>query len=110
RHDTPGFGDPDPRHWGWQAELDLDFDCHDNFANNLLASGTKPTQFGRAASENRSTYMQAMQVARKQIVGENVIAPGQSGFIHQVGSDGEADPHMGDQAELFRTFLYKPMR
>src|SRR5262249_29179846 len=60
RHDTLGFGDPDPRHWGWEAELDLDFDCLDNFADPLLALGTKPTSFGRAASENRSTYMQAM--------------------------------------------------
>jgi hypothetical protein len=39
-----------------------------------------------------------------------VIAPGQSGFVKHLGPLlGEADPHMGDQADLFRTFAYKPM-
>lgn len=108
-HDTLGFNDPDPRHWGWQPDQDLDFDCLDNFANPLLAVGTQPTHFGRAASENRSTYMQALELARP-IIGENVIPPGQSGFIHQVGNVGQADPHAGDQADLFRTFTYKPMK
>jgi hypothetical protein len=75
----------------------------------VLAAGTAPTMFGRAASENRSTYMQALELGRR-IVGENVIPPGQSGFIRQVGNTGQADPHMGDQADLFRTFTYKPMR
>jgi len=109
RQDTPGFGDPDPRHWGWQPDQDLDFDCLDNFADPLLALGTAPTAFGRAPSENRSTYMQALELGR-HIVGENVIPPGQSGFIHQVGNTGRADAHMADQADLFRTFTYKPMR
>ena len=95
---------------GNQVELkDLDFDCLDDFADPLLALGTAPTAFGRAASENRSTYMQALELGR-HIVGENVIPPGQSGFIHQVGNAGQADPHMGDQADLFRSFTYKPMR
>jgi hypothetical protein len=53
--------------------------------------------------------MQALELARR-IVGENVIPPGQSGFIHQVAGHGQADPHMGDQADLFRTFTYKPMK
>jgi len=39
-----------------------------------------------------------------------VIPPGQSGFIHSSGDEGQADPHMGDQADLFRSFTYKPMR
>jgi acyl-homoserine lactone acylase PvdQ len=107
--DTPGFGDPDPRHWGWQPAQNLDFDCLDSFADPLLASGTAPTAFGRAPEENRSTYMQALELSRP-IRGENVIAPGQSGFIHQQpGGPAQADVHMGDQAELFRTFAYKPM-
>jgi len=30
--------------------------------------------------------------------------------MHQLATgQGQADPHMGDQAELFRTFAYKPM-
>jgi hypothetical protein len=106
---TPGFGDPDPRHWGWQPPQNLDFDCLDSFADPLLAIGTTPTSFGKAPEENRSTYMQALELARP-IVGENVLAPGESGFIHQPAAGlGEADPHMGDQANLFRTFTYKPM-
>ena len=33
-----------------------------------------------------------------------------AGHIHQLATgQGQADPHMGDQAELFRTFAYKPM-
>ena len=100
---TPGFGTPDPRSWGWQPPPSLDFDCLDNFADNLLAFGTQPTSFGRAPEENRSTYMQALEVGRRRIVGENVIPPGQSGYIHHLpDGSGLADPHMGDQAELFR--------
>ncbi|HZP40759.1 MAG TPA: penicillin acylase family protein [Candidatus Binatia bacterium] len=110
RVDTPGFGDPDPRHWPWSPPVNLDFDCLDSFADPLLATGTQPTHFGKAAQENRSTYMQALELGRP-IVGENVIAPGQSGFIrHNADGSGTADPHMGDQADLFRTFRYKPMR
>jgi len=104
-----GFGTADPTQWGWQPPQDLDFDCLDDFANNLLALGTMPTSFGKAPSENRSTYMQALELARP-IRGENVIAPGQSGYIKHLGTlMGEADAHMGDQAVLFRTFAYKPM-
>src|SRR5579871_4236296 len=107
--DTPGFGDPDPRHWGWQPPVNLDFDCLDSFADPLLALGTQPTSFGKAAEENRSTYMQAVDVGRT-VRGENVLPPGESGFIHQLPSgQGQADPHMGDQAGLFRTFTYKPV-
>jgi hypothetical protein len=107
--DTPGFGDPDPHHWGWQPPVNLDFDCLDSFADPLLALGTQPTSFGKAAEENRSTYMQAVEVGRT-MHGENVLPPGESGFIHQLpNGQGQADPHMGDQADLFRTFTYKPM-
>jgi len=105
-----GFGTSDPTAWGWQPPVDLDFDCLDNFASNLLALGTKPTSFGKAPSENRSTYMQALELD-KPIRGENVLPPGQSGYIKHLGPlSGEADPHMGDQAELFRSFTYKPMQ
>jgi len=53
--------------------------------------------------------MQALELGRP-IVGENVIPPGESGFIQRVGNTGQADAHMADQADLFRTFTYKPMR
>src|SRR5262249_9967208 len=111
RAETPGFGTPDPRSWGWQPPQNLDFDCLDNFADSLLAFGTQPTTFGRAAEENRSTYMQALDVDPKRIVGENVMPPGQSGYIrHLANGAGVADVHMGDQAELFRTYTYKAMQ
>jgi penicillin amidase len=106
-----GFGTTDPTTWGWQPPADLDFDCLDSFADPMLATGHQPTQFGTAPSENRSTYMQALELGRP-ITGENVIAPGQSGFVKPLGpgQGGMADPHMGDQAALFRTFSYKPMQ
>ncbi|HXJ35523.1 MAG TPA: penicillin acylase family protein [Candidatus Eisenbacteria bacterium] len=105
-----GFGTPDPTAWGWQPPADLDFDCLDSFADPLLATGTMPTGFGKAPSENRSTYMQALELG-SPIRGENVLPPGQSGFLQQQGAGiAKADPHMGDQAELFRTFTYKPMQ
>ncbi len=111
RADTPGFGTPDPRSWGWQPPPGLDFDCLDNFADPLLALGTQPTSFGRAPEENRSTYMQALDVGPKAVVGANVMPPGQSGYIrHLPDGQGVADPHMGDQADLFRTYTYKPMQ
>jgi len=111
RAETPGFGTPDPRSWGWQPADNLDFDCLDNFADPLLALGTQPTSFGRAPEENRSTYMQALEVGGKAVVGENVMPPGQSGYIrHLSNGQGIADPHMGDQADLFRSYQYKPMR
>jgi hypothetical protein len=54
--------------------------------------------------------MQALDLD-KVIVGENVMPPGESGFIHHLGPfQGQADPHMGDQANLFRTYTYKPMK
>src|SRR5262249_41085655 len=103
-------GTPAPRSGGWHPAPNLDFDCLDNFADPLLALGTKPTTFGRAPEENRSTYMQALEVGRRRIVGANVLPPGESGFIqHMPDGSGLADPHMGDQAGLFRTSTYKPM-
>ena len=107
---TPGFGTSDPSTWPWSPPVSLDFDCLDSFAEPVLANGTHPTSFGKAPEQNRSTYMQMLEMDRP-LRGENVIAPGQSGFIHHdADGKGTADPHMGDQAGLFRDFQYKPMR
>src|SRR5262249_23733766 len=73
-----------PPPWGGRPPPALDFDCLDNFADPLLALGTKPTAFGRAPEENRSTYMQALEVGRRGIVGANVQPPGQSGYIQHL--------------------------
>src|SRR5215475_9478 len=52
--------------------------------------------------------MQALEVGRRRIVGANVLPPGESGFIqHLPDGSGLADLHMGDQAELFRSYTYQ---
>jgi hypothetical protein len=104
-----GFGTPDPDRFAWSPPESLDFDCLDSFADPLLATGTLPTSFGKAAEQNRSTYMQVVE-ASQPLRAANVLAPGQSGFIrHGADGMGTADVHMGDQAGLFRNFEYKPM-
>jgi hypothetical protein len=53
--------------------------------------------------------MQALELG-KPIRGENVHRRRAVG-LHQASRPlSEADAHMGDQAELFRTFTYKPMQ
>jgi penicillin amidase len=40
------------------------------------------------------------------ILGENITAPGASGFIK---ANGTKTPHFADQVEMFVGFTYKPM-
>ncbi|MDH7500037.1 MAG: penicillin acylase family protein, partial [candidate division NC10 bacterium] len=40
------------------------------------------------------------------VMGENITAPGASGFIR---ADGERNPHLSDQVQMFVDFTYKPM-
>ena len=40
------------------------------------------------------------------LMGENITAPGASGFIR---ADGQESPHLGDQVQMFVDFTYKPM-
>jgi penicillin amidase len=52
---------------------------------------------------NRGTYNQIIQVGPEgTLVGENVVAPGQSG--------NPFSPHFSDQLDLYATWAYKPMR
>jgi hypothetical protein len=60
---------------------------------------------GTSPAQNRSTYMQAIDL-NQQVVGVNVLPPGQSGFISAAGTP---DPHLCDQVGLFNSFQYKPM-
>jgi len=107
--DVRGFGTSDISLWGWPVRDNLDFDCLDTLADNMFAAGTLDTHFGTAPEHNRSTYMQFLSAGRPP-QGFNVIAPGQSAFIHHLKPGvGKASGHMGDQANLFRTFQYKPM-
>ena len=66
---------------------------------------TSPTS-GRVGTENRSTWMQAMDVGPPAITGVSVMPPGESGFIAR---DGTFSPHFNDQVPLFNQFAYKPM-
>jgi penicillin G amidase len=98
--DVPGFGTPDISQWGFQPAQDINW-------NNLdpLAAGINPG-CGTSPSQNRSTYMQAIDLNRR-VIGVNVLPPGQSGFISAAGVP---DPHLCDQVGLFNTFEYKPMQ
>jgi penicillin amidase len=41
-----------------------------------------------------------------KVMGENITAPGSSGFIR---ADGTESPHLSDQVKMFVDFTYKPM-
>jgi hypothetical protein len=61
------------------------------------------THFGRSRSQERSTYMQLLELGAP-IRGVNVLPPGQSGFLSKLGlSLRRSDPSV-------RAFSYKPMR
>jgi penicillin G amidase len=96
---VPGFGTPDISAWGYEPAQDTDWDSLDP-----LAAGVH-TNCGTSASQNRSTYMQAIDM-RPPVVGVNVLPPGQSGFISAAGVP---SPHLCDQVGLFDSFTYKPM-
>ncbi len=98
---APGFGTTDIRGWRWTPVADIDWD-----ELNPLADLVVRTSFGKSPSQERSTYMQALEL-RRPIRGVNVLPPGQSGFISKAGTP---DPHFGDQIGLFDRFGYKPMR
>jgi acyl-homoserine lactone acylase PvdQ len=97
--DVPGFGTSDILDWGYEPAVDTDWNDLDP-----LAAGVTP-HCGSSASQNRSTYMQAIDL-NQQMVGFNELPPGQSGFI---SASGNPSPYMCDQVRLFNTFQYKPM-
>jgi penicillin amidase len=96
---VPGFGTTDISHWGFQPAQDINWDSLDPLAVGIA------TNCGTSPSQNRSTYMQAIDL-NQQVTGANVLPPGQSGFISASGSP---DPHFCDQVGLFNSFQYKPM-
>jgi penicillin amidase len=97
---VPGFGTTDIAKWGYQPAIDTNW-------NNLdpLAVGVT-TSCSLSASQNRSTFMQAIDVGRTSVTGADVLPPGESGFIN---SAGQPSPHLCDQVGLFNSFRYKPM-
>ena len=99
--DVPGFGTTDVSKWGYQPATDQNWDDLDPLAQ---AAGVV-THCGASASQNRSTFMMAID-ADRHMTGQDVLPPGQSGFISAAGVP---SPHLCDQVSLFDTFTYKNM-
>jgi len=97
--DVPGFGTSDISKWGYVPAQDENWNDLDP-----AAIGVNP-HCGTSASQNRSTYMQAIDMG-PTVIGRNELPPGQSGFI---SSKGVPSPHMCDQVSLFNSFRYKAM-
>jgi penicillin G amidase len=98
--DVPGFGTTDVSNWGYSPAQDTDWDNLDPFAAGY------DVDCGTSASQNRSTFMMAVDVGPKTLTGADELPPGESGFL---GADGVASPHLCDQVTLFNTFHYKAM-
>ncbi len=97
--DVPGFGTPVIAKWGYVPAQDQNWDSLDPLAIGVT------THCGTSASQNRSTYMQAIDMT-PQVIGQNVLPPGQSGFL---SASGTPSPHLCDQIGLFNSFTYKDM-
>jgi hypothetical protein len=97
--DVPGFGSATIADWGYEPAQDQNWDSLDP-----LAAGVT-THCGTSASQNRSTFMMAIDAGRP-VTGQDVLPPGQSGFISAAGVP---SPHLCDQVGLFNGFRYKDM-
>ncbi len=98
---VPGFGTTDVANWGYRPAIDENWDSLDP-----AAYGFPATHCGSSATQNRSTFMMAVDVGPTSVTGVDVLPPGQSGFL---GQDGKASPHLCDQVKLFDSFRYKAM-
>ncbi|HXW46654.1 MAG TPA: penicillin acylase family protein [Streptosporangiaceae bacterium] len=98
--DVPGFGTADIAMWGYRPAQDQDWDSLDPLAAGVV------THCGTSASQNRSTFMMAVDVGPQVVVGRDELPPGESGFI---SADGVPSPHLCDQVSLFNDFRYKAM-
>ena len=96
---VPGFGTTDIAKWGFQPAQDQNWDSLDPLAAGIT------THCGTSASQNRSTFMMAVDVG-PTLTGQDELPPGQSAFISAVGTP---SPHLCDQVGLFNDFRYKDM-
>jgi penicillin amidase len=96
---VPGFGTTDIAKWGYQPAQDQNWDSLDPLAQGIT------THCGTSASQNRSTFMMAVDVG-PTVTGQDELPPGQSGFISAAGTP---SPHLCDQVGLFNDFRYKAM-
>jgi penicillin amidase len=102
-----GFGTTDITKWGWIANPNKDWADLDPVANAAIDLGLLPKpDLGTSPTQNRSTWMQAIDLGRHSITGIAVLPPGESGFISKAGV---FSPHFNDQVSLFNAFQYKPM-
>jgi penicillin G amidase len=97
--DVPGFGTTNIADWGYAPAQDQNWDSLDP-----LAAGVT-THCGTSASQNRSTFMMAVDVG-PAVTGQDDLPPGQSAFISAAGVP---SPHLCDQVGLFNDFQYKNM-
>jgi penicillin G amidase len=97
--DVPGFGTTDIAKWGYRPAQDQNWDSLDPLAEGVI------THCGTSASQNRSTFMMAVDVG-PAVTGQDELPPGESGFISAAGVP---SPHFCDQVSLFNDFRYKPM-
>jgi penicillin G amidase len=98
--DVPGFGTTDIASWGYEPAQDQNWDSLDPLAQGVS------TSCGTSASQNRSTFMMAVDVGRHRVTGQDELPPGESGFISAAGTP---SPHLCDQVSLFNEFRYKAM-
>ncbi len=98
-----GFGTTDIADWGYAPARDQDWGSLDAIAQ---AAGLSFPACGTSASQNRSTFMMAVDVGPGRVVGRDVLPPGESGFISAAGVP---SPQLCDQVGLFDTFTYKAM-
>jgi len=94
-----GFGTTDISKWGYQPAQDQNWDSLDPLAVGIT------THCGTSASQNRSTFMMAVDVG-PTLTGQDELPPGQSAFISAAGTP---SPHFCDQVGLFDDFSYKNM-
>ena len=97
--DVPGFGTTDIAQWGYRPAQDQDWDSLDPLAVGVT------THCGTSASQNRSTFMMAVDVG-PAVTGQDELPPGESGFISAAGMP---SAHLCDQVGPFNDFSYKPM-
>ncbi len=98
--DVPGFGTTDIAKWGYEPAQDQNWDSLDPLAVGVT------THCGTSASQNRSTFMMAVDVGPHVVTGQDELPPGESAFI---SASGTPSPHMCDQVGLFNDFRYKNM-
>jgi penicillin G amidase len=97
---VPGFGTTDIAKWGYEPTQDQNWDSLDPLAVGIS------TSCGTSASQNRSTFMMAVDVGRHRVSGQDELPPGESAFISAAGTP---SPHLCDQVSLFNDFRYKAM-